>query len=236
MLKFPRFLRSLRTTVPNRPEAAIPLILGVDVEPDARVVDLRNPSWSATAAFFSKIVDLRDRVGAISGAPLRITWFPRADPQVEIANGSAGWALEYFAAEWATAKLEGDEIGLHMHPWRWDEAAGGWCQDHADEDWVLQCARSSIDTYRKAFGHSPAAYRGGDRYLSNALVRLLEEEGVLLDLTLERMPGVARLVEAERGTGEIPDGTNAPFARTGRPSRIFAFRIGTGHQASACCP
>jgi hypothetical protein len=189
---------------------AIPVVLGVDVEPDARVVDLSNPSWDATTAFFSKIVDLRDRAKAISEAALHITWFPRADPQVEISNGSADWALKHFEAEWRAVQCEGDEIGLHMHPWRWDDAARGWCQDHADEGWVLQCARSSIDAYRKAFGNTPAAYRGGDRHLSNAMVRLLEEEGVQLDLTLERMPGVARLVEAERGTGDIPDGANIP--------------------------
>jgi hypothetical protein len=77
--------------------------------------------------------------------------------------------------------------------------------------------RSSIDAYRRIFGGAPAAYRGGDRYLSNAVVRLLEEEGVQLDLTLERMPGVARLVDAERGTGDIPDGANVPLGAY-RPS------------------
>lgn len=214
-LKLPSWLAVFRGPAPAG--SAVPVILGVDVEPDARVVDLRNPSWDATAAFFSKVADLRRRAAAVAGAPLRFTWFPRADPQVEIANGSAGWALENFRADWNAVRLEGDEIGLHMHPWRWDEAAGGWCQDHADEDWVVGCARSAIETFRTAFGHTPACYRGGDRYLSNAVVRLLEDEGVALDLTLERMPGVPRLVMAERGTGEIPDGTAVPL-RAYRPS------------------
>lgn len=196
---------------------ALPVILGVDVEPDARVVDRRNPSWDATVALFPRLADLRRRINAMSPNPLRVTWFPRADPQVEVSNGSADWALRRFQPDWRTVTLEGDEIGLHMHPWRWDEAAGGWCQDHADEDWVLQCARSSIDAYRAVFGETPAAYRGGDRYLSNGMVRLLEEEGVQLDLTLERMPGVERLVGSERGTGSIPDGTDIPLCAY-RPS------------------
>ena len=34
----------------------VPVVLGVDIEPDARVVDLRNPSWDATTAFFAKVV------------------------------------------------------------------------------------------------------------------------------------------------------------------------------------
>ena len=207
-------LRSAATPYRGRP---IPVMMGVDVEPDARLVDLSDPSWSTASAFFAKIAELRSRVRDVSGQPLRMTWFPRADPQVEIANGSAEWALRHFEADWEDAKRQGDEVGLHMHPWRWDAQAGAWCQDHGDEAWVLQCVRSSISAYRKVFGKPPAAYRGGDRYLSNAVVRLLEEEGVQIDLTLECMPGTARLVERERGTGTIPDGANVPM-RAYRPS------------------
>lgn len=47
-------------------------------------------------------------------------------------------------------------------------------------------------------------------------MRLLEE-GVRLDLTLERMPEVPRLLAFERGTGIIPDGTSIPL-RAYRPS------------------
>lgn len=200
----------LRSTASPYRGSAIPVIMGVDVEPDARVVDLQNPSWETAAAFFSGIAGLRSRVKEVSGSPLRVTWFPRADPQVEIANGSADWALKHFEADWQAAQLAGDEIGLHMHPWRWDAAAGQWSQDHGDEAWLLQCALSSIEAYRKVFGKTPAAYRGGDHFMSNAVVRLLEQEGVRVDLTLERIPGVTRLVEAESGTGAIPDGANIP--------------------------
>lgn len=190
--------------------SAIPVVIGIDVEPDARVVDRGNPSWDATAVLFRKMDELRDRFASVCGQPLQLTWFPRADAQVEIANGNAGWALEHFAAEWNAAQRRGDEIGLHVHPWRWDQAADTWFQDHADEDWVAACILTALGAYRQAFGRTPAAYRGGDRYLSNGVVGLLQAEGVRLDLTLERMPGVARLAEAERGTGSIPDGMHVP--------------------------
>ena len=197
---------------------AIPTVLGVDVEPDARTVDLSDPSWRGAVSFFAKISELRELVNTTTGGmPWRITWFPRADPQVEKANGSATWALEHFAKDWEAAKAAGDEIGLHMHPWRWDVQHGGWCQDHANEAWVLECVHSSIAAYRKVFGATPASYRGGDRYLSNAVVRALEEEGVIVDLTLEKMPEVERLVETERGTGIIPDGSCVPL-QAYRPS------------------
>jgi len=146
-----------------------------------------------------------------------LSWFPRADPQVAIANGDASWALKEFAREWQRVSDAGDEIGLHMHPWRWNEAEGWWSQDHGDEDWVCDCLHSSLAAYRKHFGETPSSYRGGDRFLSQAVVEILEAEGVLVDLTLERMPAVQRLVEAEHGSGSIPDGTTIP-SRAYRPS------------------
>lgn len=197
---------------------SIPTIIGIDVEPDARIVDLNDASWRGTSELFRRLPELRRLLsGAAGGAPVRFTWFPRADPQVEKSNGSATWAFEQFKTEWEAVLAEGDEIGLHMHPWRWDEQSGGWCQDHADEAWVISCVRSSIEAYRAVWGKTPACYRGGDRYLSNAVVRVLEEEGVAVDLTLEKMPEVSRLVASERGTGVIPDGTSIPV-RAFRPS------------------
>lgn len=190
---------------------AVPIILGFDIEPDDRVVDLKNPSWHSTIELFARVDHLRRTLSAAAGgAPVRFTWFPRADPQVEKANGSSTWALTHFRKQWQTLTDAGDEIGLHMHPWKWDAETEEWCQDHADEAWVAACTRSSLAAFRQVFGSAPGCYRGGDRYLSNDVVRILEEEGVRVDLTLERMPEVPKLVPAERGTGVIPDGTSIP--------------------------
>ena len=52
-------LRSAATPYRGRP---IPVMMGVDIEPDARSVDLDNPSWNTSSAFFAKIADLRSRV------------------------------------------------------------------------------------------------------------------------------------------------------------------------------
>jgi hypothetical protein len=202
----------------------LPVIIGIDVEFDARVVDLADPSWRGAALFFSRMGVLRKQISFVSGgAPLRLSWFPRIDPQVEKANGSTTWALQHFATEWEVARREGDEIGLHMHPWRWEETAAGWVQDFGDDAWVLDCARSSIHGYRKVFGETPAAFRAGDRFMSDALVSVLRAEGVKIDLSLERMPGTDRLAKAERGTGAIPD-TSKINLNAYRPSTMD-FRI-----------
>ena len=84
--------------------------------------------------------------------------------------------------------------------------------------------------------HTPACYRGGDRYMSNAVARTLEEEGVQLDLTLERMPGVERLSEGERGTGVIPDCTGIPTHAFRASEKDFRVPRDGGHQGLAMLP
>lgn len=191
--------------------APIPVVIGIDVEPDKRTIDLTDPSWRGAIRLFERLPEFRQMLRESTRHDVvPLNWFPRADPQVEVANGDAAWALKKFADEWQIVSDAGDEIGLHMHPWRWDKTNDCWSQDHADEAWLIHCLRSSIAAYRDFFGSTPASYRGGDRFLSNLVVKMLEEEGVEVDLTLERMPGVVRLVESERGTGSIPDGTSLP--------------------------
>lgn len=173
---------------------AVPVIVGIDVEPDHRVVDLADPSWRRTSLLFAKLPAFRERLRVAAGdAPVHFTWFLRADHQVEIANGRASWALEHFADHWRTLSASGDET------------------------WLIACLRSAIATFRQHFGKPPACYRGGDRFLSAAVVRQLEKEGVRVDLTLERMPEVTRLDETERSTGVIPDGSRVPV-QAFRPS------------------
>ena len=186
----------------------VPIVFGIDIEPDRRVVDLNHPTWAGALECFAVIEALRSRLAKELGVQLCVTWFPRADPQVEKSNGSATWALEQFPSQWADCRAAGDEIGLHMHPWKWENEE--WVQDHGDDAWIVHCLRSSLAAFRQVFGVTPAAYRGGDRYLSNVVAGVLEEEGVRLDLTLERMPSVERLVDTEKGTGRIPDGSMVP--------------------------
>lgn len=192
-------------------DAAIPVILGIDFEPDKREVDLEDPSWQGAVDFLEQLPDLRHRLNRSTdagNAPL--TWFVRADPQIERSMGNAAWALEQFAEHWRESNLTGDEVGLHMHPWRWDDQSEIWYQDHDDEAWIQNCLTVAFGAYRDFFGKAPTSYRGGDRFLSNSVRQRIEEEGVRVDLGVEHMPGVARLVQREHGSGHIPDCRRAP--------------------------
>lgn len=209
----------------------IPVVLGVDVEPDGREVDLADPSWRGTERFFEKLDGLRALLQtAAGGGRVPLTWFPRADPQVEKSHGNAAFALQRFAAEWKRVLADGDEIGLHMHPWRWNEEGSHWVQDHGSAEWMEHCLKMAISEFRNHFGAGPAVYRGGDHYLDDGVVRVLEAEGVQWDMGVELLAGKARLVETEHGTGTLPDCSQVPeFAY--RPS-AGDFRVPDPHKTT----
>lgn len=208
----------------QKPTSPIPVVLCVDVEPDARLVDLADPSWRGTDVFLEKWPALMATLVEKSGAAsVPLTWFPRADPQIEKSNGSASFALQRYASHWEAAQAVGDEIALHMHGWRWQEETGQWSQDHGDSAWMEHCLRSAIGEYRAHFGNTPPVYRGGDHYLDDTVLRVLREEGIPLDMTLELLPTMQRLVEDEHGTGSLPDCSGAP-AYAYRPS-MEDFRV-----------
>lgn len=184
----------------------IPIMFGFDFEPDGREVDRENPTWDGGEALLEQAEDFRDRLAKASGQEtVPLSWFLRADPQVELAHGSASWAFDQFSAQWHSLISQGDELGIHMHPWRWDEEADRWRQDHADEEWLLHCLDVAIDAYCDFMGRGPTSYRGGDRFFNAVVMRHLEKRGIKADFSLERMKGGERLVNFELGAGAIPD-------------------------------
>ncbi len=190
----------------------IPILLLIDCEPDLREVPLGEARpWRGFERFHDFLAALRPHIAAATGAPARFNWFWRLDPQIELAYGAADWPLETYAAQIAETGQIGDAIGLHTHAWRWDEAAGGWLSDHGDPAWVERCIRCSAAAFRTRFGRDSAMFRFGDGWFDAAIIPLLEELGIRIDLTVE--PGLGALSRAlahERATGRIPDRRGAP--------------------------
>ena len=77
------------------PTSAIPVILGLDVEPDAYQVPRSGaPPWFGFVAVHRWLEEQRDRLEAVTGRSPRFSWFVRMDPQVEEAYGASTYAVE----------------------------------------------------------------------------------------------------------------------------------------------
>jgi hypothetical protein len=192
----------------------LPAVICVDVEPDPRAVDrTRRERWHGFEALQSTFAEWRAAMRAQAGAPARLAWFLRLDPQIADVYGSPAWALGAYGAFVNDARREGDEIGIHPHAYRWVEALGSWINDYADQRWIEHCVRMSAAAFRDALGEPCHSSRFGDHWMNDATVRLLEEIGVRFDLTLEPgKPSMAGGVAGERWTDGVPDLTAVPSA------------------------
>jgi hypothetical protein len=177
------------------------------------------PHWKGFEETSELLGDLRPRMAEVTGAPARISWFLRMDPQIEHVYGAPDWVAQHYGEVIARLEQAGDELGLHTHAWRWDEGAGRWLTDHANQQWVNHCITTSFAAYRGAFGRACVSFRFGDHWMSDETMDLLESLGARFDLTVE--PG--RVVkppqlQTKHATGFLPDYVALPRSPY-RPSR-----------------
>jgi hypothetical protein len=194
------------------PPERIPVILCIDIEPDDRITDRndRRP-WKGFEASFQFFSTLRERLAEATGKPAHYSWFVRLDPQVALTYGSPSWPVDEYSNAIGDLARQGDEIGLHAHAYRWDDLESGWLADYRDQAWVDHCVRSSFETYARAFGRSCESFRFGDRWMSTATMKTVEDLGARFDLTLEPgHPAVDTFIRHEKATGGIPDYRHVP--------------------------
>ena len=219
-------------------EARIPIVLCVDVEPDERLVDRRRAAdWAGFEKLFARFNTLRQRLADRYGVAIRVSWSLRMDPQIRDTYGDASWAAEHYAQPIAEALRWGDEIGLHVHAYRWDDSLGNWVADHGNEDWVDVCIRTSAGAFRNAFGCDCVSYRMGDRFINERTLELMESLGGVVDLTAEPgwAPSPAVYIE-QPYTGSLPELRGVP-RRAYRPSRSdFRRPDASGERAISIVP
>jgi hypothetical protein len=185
----------------------IPILIIIDCEPDPRHPRPQAPDhWIGFENLFAFLSGQRQRMAEATGRPARFGWFWRMDPQIEVVCGSAAWAVETYKDQIKQAEKHGDEMGLHVHGWRWDEPLHSWVADHGNAAWMEHCIRSSFSEFQQNFDRPCEIVRMGDGWFSDQATGILEHLGVRIDLTVEPdMPAAKSLAPEDVTTGLIPD-------------------------------
>jgi len=190
----------------------IPVILCVDVEPDEREIESTTvKNWAGFEEVLKFLDSLRGRLEKATEAPVSFSWFMRMDPQIEHTYGLPWWVAKQYREAILQLERAGDEIGLHVHAWRWDAGSNRWIIDHGDQKWVDHCLRVSFAAYQTAFDRPCLSFRFGDHWMNNDTMDSLENLGIKFDLTIEPgMKAKPTLVPKELYTGSLPDYTDVP--------------------------
>lgn len=190
----------------------IPVVLAVDVEPDPGGGKWRDRQpWIGFEHWLEFVPALRERLERATNAPVRFAWYVRCDPQIADVYGDAAWAADHYAPGFGELRGNGDEVAIHPHAWRWDEAAGHWVHDNADSGWVEQVLATGFERFAAGFGHAPRAHRFGSRYMTAAIARWIAAHGVRVDTTLEPgSPAQRTLDPGAAFTGTVPEMRQVP--------------------------
>jgi hypothetical protein len=166
----------------------IPTVLRIDVEPDENQVTPESRSWAGFVAMADAVDRLRPQVEDRSGFPLHPTWFLRLDPDIEHHFGRADFVLECHGGIIDRLRGAGDPLGIHVHPYRWDERRHVTYSDHSDIAWVTHCLGIAAETFEKRFAEPVRRSCQGGYFLSEAVIDASVDLGIEVDVTPE--PGL----------------------------------------------
>lgn len=201
----------------------IPVILCIDVEPDEFYVDKRNPKpWAGFEFSHDYLKDFRSRLEERTGSAVHFSWVLRMDPQVAIAYGSAAWGADRYSAFLDAYRSMGDELGIHVHTYRWSDSRDAWLDDCGNPEWVTECLETSVASFKATFGVPSRILRFGNFWLSTSAINQAEELGIEYDLTIE--PGLrSHWEQSSHGHKPVQSGPTPDYYRVPRqpyvPSR-----------------
>jgi hypothetical protein len=209
----PRLFRYWTTQInltDNTPTHSRPILLVIDVEPDARNEQLLETGWEASSLALDHLSRLRGELEEATGSDVRFNWFLRCDPQVERTWGRADFVAEGCPDIIRTIERTGDHCGIHVHLWRWSVDRHAWFNDFDDPAWANECVDTSVAAYRSIFASAPVSTRFGDRWMSNDCVNALRRTGIMYDITVEPdLPDVP-VHDDRNATRRLPDFRGAP--------------------------
>lgn len=171
------------------------ICLTIDTDPDglnAPTPDRRSLVWDGLLFAFEHLPALLPDVP--------ITWFARADGQLEAAEGSALWLFETQRAAWDALVARGDALGWHPHLY----------DSPLDEPRIMSPQAAVIELRRiasllPALPYRLRAFRMGEAWQTAATLHTIEELGFSIDSTA--IPG-----RDDRPAGHIRDWSGAPNA------------------------
>ena len=165
--------------------ARIPVLVLIDAEPDGFFIGrTENGPWYGFERAVEVMTELRPVLSRHTGQEAHFVWLLRADQQIAETYGDAGWALAHYRRAWDRLLEAQDEVGLHVHAYRWEPRLEDWVEAYGDQEWVERCVRDGVGAFTEHFGRPPAAFSMGMDWTNQETVRLASRLNVHYDLSM----------------------------------------------------
>jgi hypothetical protein len=148
------------------------LCLTLDTDPDGlngRTPNRQSLEWAG----LEQVQHLPEELSGVSGlGRVPMTWFVRADGQLESILGNAAYLLETYELFWTSVKNAGDEVAWHPHLYRQENAKDEAviisdpleAQDEIERLWNILKATLVPTVFRNGEGwHVPETYAAVER-------------------------------------------------------------------------
>jgi aromatic ring-cleaving dioxygenase len=166
----------------------IPAIWRIDVEPDEQQPEVGQKPWQGFVSVATLAEELRERLASRSGHAVHPTWFLRLDPDIERCFGQVDFVVHQHRDLLDRLVGHGDPLGIHVHPYRWDEKRSAAFADHADNAWTTHCLRVAVDAFAYCFGEPARRCSQGGYFLTETILDAAIAAGIKVDVTAE--PGL----------------------------------------------
>jgi hypothetical protein len=195
------------TTTP----AQIPVVLLIDVEPDDFFIDRdEKVPWTGFERALEIMADLRPRLAHKTGHDAHFTWLVRADAQVAETYHSSAWAFEYYRQALESLLAAHDEVGLHVHAYRWDTKRKRWIDDYGNQEWVNHCVHLGVHAFERVFRCPPSSFSMGMDWTNQATIQLVSELGIRYEFSPILAKEVQPFPTYGTFTGVAPDCSRIP--------------------------
>jgi hypothetical protein len=172
----------------------IPTVLRIDIEPDETQPEVGKKPWQGFVRIATLAEELRERLASRSGHAFHPTWFLRLDPDIERCFGQVDFVVHRHNDLFDRLIGHGDPLGIHVHPYRWDEKRSVAFSDHADNAWPSYCLTVAAEAFAHCFGEPALRSSQGGPFLTETLLDAEVAAGIKVDVTAE--PGLAPATES----------------------------------------
>lgn len=183
------------------------LFLTFHVESDAFYTDHDN--FDSFKGFESG-VQLIKGLEQSSGQPVQVLWQFRCDPQMGYYFGDTSYLFKKYQEEIDTLQQKGDELGIHVHPFRKDGKEE--VQDFEDKSWMNECVEVSVKTFKNNMGYTPRSISIGHGATYTEVVNFCRSQGIRYDFSLEYPISEEFPVNVGNFRGKRESGAEAPRA------------------------